>query len=81
MIAIPTPDVALNFSLVNPTTNNTLLIQFPDNTDDRGEFDRFIQLNETQVPNNNTVTAWPLFTDGINGALLLLPLPDTTKYH
>jgi hypothetical protein len=81
MIAIPTPDIALNFSLVNPTTNNTLLIEFPDNTDDIGEFDRFIQLNETQVPNNNTVTAWPLFTDGINGALLSLPPPTMTRRH
>jgi hypothetical protein len=68
MIAIPTPDVALRFYLVN-TTTTTLLIQFPNKTDDRGEFDRFIQLNETQIPKNNTIAAWPLFTDGINGTL------------
>jgi hypothetical protein len=62
MIAVGTPDIPLNFSLTNPTTGNALLIQFPNNTDDRGEFDRFIQLTENQVPNNNTVMSWPLYT-------------------
>jgi hypothetical protein len=62
MIAVGTPDIPLNFSLTNPTTGNSLLIQFPNNTDDLGEFDRFIQLTENQVPNVNTVMSWPLYT-------------------
>lgn len=68
LISLPTSDVPLNFSLVNPVTNNSLSIQFPDKTDSRGEFDRFIQLNETQVPNNSTVMNWEMFTGGVNGA-------------
>lgn len=80
MIAIPTPDVTLNFSLVNPLTGDSLLLEFPNKTDDRGEFDKFIQL-VGQIPNNNTVASWPLFTTGINdgnSSLWLVPPEGVT---
>lgn len=82
MLAIPTPDVFLNFSLVNPVTNNTLLIEFPNKTDDRGEFDKFIQLSGDLIPNNNTVAGWPLFTTGINGTWhVSICINETTNFE
>ncbi|KAG8816921.1 hypothetical protein FRC17_000134 [Serendipita sp. 399] len=62
MLALPVNDVPLNFTLTSPLSNASLLIRFPNATDDRGEFDRFIQLTPQDIPLNDSVMSWPIYT-------------------